>query len=230
MPSSAIARSPTGFADRFFCKVKYRDTFTLTTANQTQLAGHAYAGNSVYHVNNAAGAGTPLMVPTYGLMYQTCVVLASKISIRLAQDAANPGVAGCTYRTLVVIPSYGGLSIGTSEYGRACELPYARNLQFPCALTGSAVAESQSVLSANKPIVSHYMTTAKMAGRPTSAIMTEDNYGTAIGSSNPIDLWYWQILNGIQFGTGANAENVTYAVTITDYCMFCDRQDPAATA
>lgn len=194
---TTFSRGP-GFGDMTFVKLNYADTVQLTGLPSS--IPYVFRGNSLFDPNLTATGHQPLYFDQYSAVYDRYRVLGS--SIRL--DVVNISAGSACY---MVVEANTDQSTFTSisdiyEQGRSRApriIPVASRI---------SVRHKQ------------YASTRKVCGLTKSQVM--DDTFAALVTTNPGNVWYWNILFGSTDQT--TSINVNFVVKITYYVQFFDRK------
>ncbi len=161
--------------------LRYNMLTTATTAVGS-LFSYQFRGNSVFDPDLTGAGAQPNYFDNWSNMYNSYVVLSSKIKIDiLNRTATNPVLVG-------VFPAY-----NTS-------LPASIN-----DLVGMRYARSVSTMgtgNAVKASLTSTMSTCQMFGIPEAAVLMDDLY-SANSTGNPAtaQTWYWTLCAQVESGT-----------------------------
>jgi len=201
--SQVIVRQPSGFPDRLYTKLVYREQ--LSFSQLTGLLGeNVYRGNSAFDPDQTGAGGQPMAYDNYAGLYQYYTVLASGIEV--IADVNNTGVRNVT---IGITPCNVSTGFGTTGQELAMEQPYSKFKQLLMGSDGTGQAT-----------LKHYMCTNKIFGVKRAAIEIEDGYSAAV-STNPSNSWYWHVWN---FVPGGATQSLIVQVVLTYYCVFEQRQ------
>lgn len=188
-----------GIPDSIRTRLRYTMTTTATTTLGT-LFSYQFRGNSVFDADYTGGGAQPTYFDNFANMYNSYVVLSSRIRVEALNAAAVPVLVG-------VYPAY-NTSIGTSS--------------LDCAAMRYAV--SKSVYGSGngvKEILTQNMSTAQQFGLPEEAVVMDDLY-SAVVSTNPASAqtWYWTVF--AQNETGTASLNLTLRIYLEYDVKFFD--------
>ncbi len=156
----------------------------MTTASTTlgNLYSYQFRGNSVFDPDYTGGGAQPNYYDNWSQMYNSYVVLSSKIKIEVLNlTATNPVLVG-------VYPAYNtALAASISD------------------LVGMRYAQAKSIMgtgNAVKATLTSSMSTAQIFGIPELAVTADDLYSSVV-TTNPASAqqWYWTILAQDESGT-----------------------------
>lgn len=195
--SVAINRGPSGVADRTFVKLHYRERITMTNTAGA-YAENFFAANGCYDPNITGTGAQPTGFDQWMGFYNAYRVRGSKISVELANVGSTNPLASIE---TVIVPVND--AAGFSSMDSASASAYAKRVLY--------------AVQNGFPKLTSYLSTKKFCGdKP------DDDSFTGTVSSNPTELWYWQILSQ---PVDRSSGSVQYAyVDITYYVEFFDRR------
>lgn len=194
-PSTSIIRSPSSLPDRMFVKLKYTDVFTLSSS--TSIASQIMRGNGMYDPDQSGVGHQPLGFDQWQSFYKKFYVIGSSCKAKL-QGTTNSGIV--MLRPQLVTTT--GTVISTE-----LEKPRTR---YALTQTGGS----------NQDVLSGYMNTLRIFGRPKTEFGDLEFTGT-MASSDPPQIWYWVIAS--QNADESSNFNVNVVVEVVYYAMLTDR-------
>jgi len=192
-------RTVGGFPDAARVTLRYTQKNTITSTTGA-LVSYDFRGNSVFDPDFTGTGAQPAGFDDFALNYNRYRVMGSKISASITTIAT------------------GGLTIDVAMF------PY--NAQVSVATIVDAVAQPYSKYASvgiNYPaILQTDMTSAKILGRPHSAVLGSDAC-QSLCSTNPSDVWFW----AFRFATVDSATtSVSYVTFVIDYDVIFFDRDP----
>lgn len=171
--TTKIMRSPTGFPDRIFVKLKYRD-IKIASSTLGAASVQVYRANTVYDTDFTSVGHQPYATDQWGALYNKFRVHGSSITTRCYETT------GTIAWQEIILPH---LSTGTpaSVYPLE-EMPYVN-----VRTLSNQVGLNRQNLNRGR-----YMSTSKIFGVDKQAVRDEDNFsGNYSTSTDPTNLWYW---------------------------------------
>lgn len=171
--TTKIMRSPTGFPDRIFVKLKYSDIKVATTtagAASVQI----WRANTVFDPDFTGVGHQPYATDQWGALYNKFRVHGS--SIRCSSYETSGTIAWQE----VILPHLATAS--PASIFPVEEMPYV------------SVKTQANNTSLNKQnmVKGRYMGTSKIFGVDKQTVRSEDNFAGNYGTStDPANLWYW---------------------------------------
>lgn len=191
--------------DATFVKLRYvQDLYTVSFASGSSYSQDEFLGNSIYRPDEINGFVTSANgYSYYGQTYRKYVVLGSKIRVQ----ACN--ISNTAARMFYVFPANDSLGSSTAANILQSQ-PYVKR-----TLLGVATG------SGNTKVLSSYMSTRKILGKPGTTIDPQLSGTVGTGSSAPVNGWSWYIVFH-QNNTDVTADLI-FNVEITYYVKFWDR-------
>lgn len=190
--------SVVGIPDRVRTKLRYQMTTTATTTLGS-LFSYQFRGNSVYDPDLTGAGAQPTYYDNFANMYNSYVVLSSKLWLEALNVAAAPVLVGA-------YPAY-NTSIGSTA--------------LDCAAMRYAVSKSlYGAGNAVKGVLNLSMSTAQQFGVRPEAVVDDDGYSGSGGNPTSAATWYWTVF--AQNETGTTTLNLTLRVYIEYDVIFFD--------
>lgn len=197
IPNYVVAvRTPgIGFPDTLRTSLSYTDTFSIkSTAFQTI---YSFRGNSCYDPDFSSTGHQPAYFDTYSEVYSRYKVYGSSINVAFANSTNDLSL-------LAIIPNSVNLGVGSAP-SAMLDLPRAR-----WRTVGAANIMTSSL--------SHSASTNEVLGL-TSRQIEDDDY-SAVTSSNPAQLWYWNLYATKVDTTNLNVDIVVVVRIVYDVKFF----------
>jgi len=180
-------------------KWTYDSVFTITSGVGTQ---YYLLGNSIVDPGGSMASTQPYGYDILLQVYNNYRVYASAI-----QCEAMLGPSGSTTQAnlpyqMIVWPNNATTSY-VSDYQSALQQPYSKNVM----LSNNTAQTTQKILKS-------YMSTMKILGAPSVAILTDDLYSAAIASS-PSRTWQWSIM--INSISGTPDQSIIVRIALIQY-------------
>lgn len=191
--------SVVGIPDSVRTTLRYRMTTTATTTTGA-LYSQQFRGNSVYDPDYTGAGSQPTYFDQLANMYNSFVVLSSRIKIEALNAAAAPVLVG-------VYPAY-NTALGSTSLDCAA-MRYA--VSKSCYGSGNGL----------KVVLQQSQSTAQQFGIPEDAVVNDDLYSSVV-STNPAaaQTWYWTVF--AQDETGSATLNVSLLISIDYDVKFFD--------
>lgn len=197
---------PTIVPDRSYLKFRYTTYINQVISNGNYYQG-VYRANSLYDPDFQVGGRQPIGYNIWSQFYEKYCVHGSKIKVSLTNIGAG------TNCYVVIIPE-NSPSVPFTNITELTMYPYARYCTASQA-TGMDRARTK-----------HYMSTKKIFGVHKAAVLADQNYAS-LTSTNPANVWYWNIF--IDTPDSQKATNVQVKIDITYYCEMYSRYVPEIT-
>lgn len=187
-----------GIPDRIRTKLRYQMTTTATTTLGS-LFTYQFRGNSVYDPDLTGAGAQPTYYDNMANMYNSYVVLSSRVWLEALNVAAAPVLVG-------VFPAY-NTSVGSTA--------------LDCAAMRYAVSKSlYGAGNAVKAVLTASQSTAQQFGVRPEAVVDDDGYSGAAGNPSSAATWYWTVF--AQNETGTTTLNLTLRMYIEYDVIFFD--------
>lgn len=203
-PPVTVERSKFLCPERLSVKLQFTGAYDLNNAGFKD-AGYVFRPTSPYDVDPSIGGASSYGLAEYANFYSKYRVYSSKISLYLNNTEQEGSVISIT-------PSTDNPGLNPSDIG-----PYISNPLTKFRPIGGFQGNSAAVLS-------HYMTTQRMAGVSTTA---EDGYSSLV-TTNPVENWYW-IICLVKTGLSNLTYGASMVVKIEMTVHFYDRKTLATT-
>lgn len=194
-PTTNIVRAPTGLPDRTFVKLKYVDSFNLSSTSTLALA---YYHSSMFDPLNTMGGHQPLGYDEYTQFYQKGCVLGMQVTLS----------GQCQTGTPTVFMYAGTSSAAPANIVSILEKPYVKH-------------KSLKDSGDSKFSFTSYYSSAKIHGINKSEVM-DTQYQETLGVSNPPVSW--DITFGAQDADLTSAHVTKGTITIIFYACLFDRK------
>lgn len=180
------------------------------------VGGHiALQGNSIADPGGAAFSTQPygydILVQAYG-RYR---VMASSINTQwtFAQDSSSTASLNSTFKALIW-PSRSNTSF-VSDVEGGSQQPYCKTQQ-------ATFPQSSASRYGGGMILNNYMSTAKIFGDYSNAVLLDDTYAALIAAT-PARTWYWNIQAISQNATASLSASFSAQITLIQYVHLYDR-------
>lgn len=187
--------------DKLFCKLKYSQFFSLTSAGVNR---QVFRGNSLFDPDLTGIGHQPRGFDEWSALYTRYKVHASSIKITAVCVDSNVNV-------LNVVPAVtSDLSVTAISWEDLTEMPYAKYRYMAPGNVG-----------VSRTIVSHFASTKSIRGEK----ILDDDYSALI-TTNPQKEWHWHVAVS-QFDNVSNPA-VSIICEIIYHCEFFRRKNLAA--
>lgn len=209
-------------ADRTMLKLPYATEYLLTLGGIGAPAQFTIRGNSLFDPEVIVGGRQPFGFDQYAAFYQRYCVIGSSCMLQAspAGDAsAAPNGFNSVYRLNLwpTASSVATLGSGFTNVGAnapVAEQPYGKTRLISVNSLGAAGGAA---------IVKNYMSTQKMFGVSSTAVMGDLQY-SALVSANPSVEWFWNISLEDSVGTFSTATGRFYVyVRVVYYAVMQER-------
>lgn len=195
--TTAITRSPSGFTDRFYTRLKYAEVFQVDlNIASTQLV---FRGNGAFDPEVAVGGHSPLYWTAFAGIYNRYGCFGSKIQLDVLNKSGASGV------TVIVAPSTDDLITTTTS--TLLEQPRAKIMRII------------PVASRFSHRMKMYASTRQQLGIPKANLF--DDIVTANTANTPISQWFWNLF--IEASDSVSELSLSITIQIVYYLCFYDR-------
>lgn len=197
IPRTVTVRGVTGMADRLKVKLRYCDT-------RQYIAGSSFIwqfrGNSCFDPDLTFAGHQPYLYDQYITMYQRYRVYGSSIRVDISNASATTTVCALVY------PAADN-STSAATISHAAELPRSGQMKMV------------GIQQRFPAMIKRYASTAQVLGYTKQAVRNDDTT-SALYTSNPLRLWYWDIVT--ESADLAAVMNCLFVVKLTYYVEFFD--------
>lgn len=206
-PSKAIVRQPNIVPDRYFCKLKYVDRYSITSTLGAQGL-QQLRGNSLYDIDLTGGGVQPYGYDQISAFYSHYTVFGSAVSLRCTTVGTTSPLQ--TF-DVALVPSVS--STVSTDNDLVSQYPYAqRRVQ--------DMHDTPLTIKA-------YMSTAQIWGQSKLKVKMDDLYSSLVTGS-PSSQWYWTI--SVMTADLASTSSLIVYLKYKSYAMFYGRVNLAESA
>lgn len=203
-PTTLVTYGPKIVPDRYMCKLTYTISNNYTSEVGVPL-DQVIRGNSLYDPDATGFGGQPTGLDQIANLYYQYTVLASKVKFSAVNTNANAA-------EMVLVPDTN--VNGETSIELLQTRPYAKTRLLAPSGSGGALQ-----------VLKHYMTSARMYGKPRDAIIS-DNQFSALTSATPTEQYGWHCF--VEPVNTGSPIGISYQVLVTYYAIFYDRIPLAA--
>lgn len=199
--------------DRMRVPLKWTIDFVMSTV--TGVGNQAsFKANSILDPGGSSAATQPYGYDVFSLMYSRYRVFAAAIEVE-TQIYSSGSVAQANVPYQVMLWPGKVTTSFVSDPDGARQQPYGKDSIF-------ASANAQTT----DKVMRNYMSTAKIFGVDTRAVQSDDLYAGTILSTDPGNLWYWNIMLG---GLATGSNTILFRSTMIMYTELYSRNSLAST-